>query len=489
MNAVSEAIENAAKPSLIRSGSYVSGVTPNHGPKPGLDAYNPCSHVANAHRIVKHFGDQLLYVEGIGWHTWEPPWRENDLGAAKLVQGLGRIIAEEAAGMSSWVASANSTAEREERQKAMDTRFKWAGQSESEQTIQLSLQAARPHLACKAAELDANPLLLGLPNGVLDLATGEHREHRQTDRITKVAGCDFNPDATAPTWTQFVCEVFNDDAQLIDYVQRLIGYMLAGKRGEHLLPIFCGGGGNGKSTLLGALQSMFRDYAGTATPGLLIQHYGNDHPTGLADLQGRRFVVASETGEAGKLAEEQVKSLTGGDTITARRMRQDFYQFQPTHQLVLQTNHKPRVTGTDEGIWRRIRLIPFVRQFTGEDRDTSLPDKLRSELPGILTWAWHGWQRYQVEGLDAMPMAVRAATDEYRESSDVVGQFLADCCETDKLLSAKAGELYKRYTAWCDEAGERARSQKEFGTGLTERGFSNARSSGVRLWRGLGINR
>jgi putative DNA primase/helicase len=474
---------------LINSAKYVERVTPENGPDGGLDTASPCSHVANAKRIVKHFSDQLLYVKGIGWHTWGGPWALDDLGAHKLAQRLGKIIREEAMAMAAWAAEPTDKGQRKEREEAMNARYKWAAQSESAPCVEYSLRAAMPWLAIDAAQLDANPLLLGLPNGVLDLVTGEHREHRQTDYITKVAGCDYDPTANAPTWERFINDVFNGDRELCDYTQRLIGYTLSGKRGEHLLPILCGGGGNGKSTLLGSLQAMFGDYSGTASAGLLISKGGNDHPTGLADLQGRRFVVSSETGESGKLNEEQVKSLTGGDTITARRMRQDFYQFQPVHQLYLQTNHKPRVTGTDDGIWRRIRLIPFNVKFTGDRKDTSLPDKLKAELPGILTWAVMGWQWYQREGFGETPEAVKAATDDYRESSDVIGEFLAECCTVDKMLSAKAGELYKRYTAWAEEAGERAKSQREFGLRLTERGFTSARSNTARMWRGVGLNR
>ncbi len=232
---------------------------------------------------------------------------------------------------------------------------------------------------------------------------------------------------------------------------------------------------------------MFGDYSGTAAAGVLIQSGGNDHPTGLADLQGRRFVVSSESGEAGKLNEEQVKALTGGDTITARRMRQDFFKFQPTHQLILQTNHKPRIAGTDDGIWRRIRLIPFTVKFTGDRKDVTLPERLNAELSGILTWAVMGWHWYKAEGFKATPAAVKAATDEYRESSDAIGAFLADCCTVDKVLSAKAGDLYRAYCQWADDNGERAKSQRDFGMRLTERGFTKARSGGVHMWRGLVI--
>lgn len=450
------------------------------------DAHDPCTHLANAHRLVTHFSERMLFVRGIGWHCWAPPWRHDEHGARRCAHKLGRLIADEAASMAPWVAAAPDANERQRREEELSRRFKWATASESAPCIEHSLRMAEALLGADAADLDAEGDLLGTASGVLDLKSGTHREHRQSDRITKVCGTEFDQAATAPTWERVLVEIFDGDQQLIDYFQRLTGYMLSGHRGEHLLPIFWGSGANGKSTVLGTLQALLGDYAGTAAPDLLIAKGGNDHPTGLADLQGRRLVVVSETGEAGRLNEEKAKLLTGGDTITARRMRMDFYQFTPTHLLVLQTNHRPKVQGTDEGVWRRLRLIPFAHTVPADKRDPKLPEKLKRELPGILQWAWHGWQRYQAQGFNDPP-AVRAATADYREASDAVGLFLVEFCELGSGLTVTAGELYRAYSQWCDEAGERARSQREFGLRLSERGFERVRYGGVHRWRGLTV--
>lgn len=454
------------------------------GNKPWSGAQDPCTHVANAQRIGYHFGERLLFAEGIGWHVWGAPWRHDDLGALKLVQGLGRLVAQEAAGMAGWVAAAADSEEMKRRQSVMDARFKWARTCESKQTIEASMALAAPLIACKAEDLDADPMLLGLPSGVLELDTGKHREHRHSDLITKVAGAVFDPQANCPTWERFITEIMGDDPQLIDFLQRLAGYALSGHRGEHLLPILWGGGANGKSTFLGALQHVLKDYANSAAPGLLIQRGGSEHPTGLADLQGRRMVVVSETGEAGRLNEEQVKAMTGGDTITARRMRQDFFTFKPTHLLMLQTNHRPKVTGNDEGIWRRLRLIPFAVTVPPERRDPLLPDKLKAEASGILAWAYRGWQAYQRDGMPT-PDKVKAATNEYRDASDQIGGFLEEATDPGEYFSVEAGELYRCYSQWCDDNGDRPRNQREFGMRLSERGFERFRSNGVRRWRGM----
>lgn len=448
-------------------------------------AVNACTHVANAMRICRHFGDQLLFVDGIGWHVWGPPWRHDELAALRIVQQLGTLISAEADALLGW-AHAAPPAETNERLEVQAARYVWAKNSESKSNLEASLALAAPHLCVKANQLDANPYLLGLPHGVLELDSFRLREHRHSDLITKVTNVDFYESASAPTWEAFMDEVMGGDSELIDFMQRLSGYALLGTRGEHLLPILWGGGANGKSTFLGAVQHVLGEYANSAAPGLLIQRNTQEHPTGLADLQGRRLVVVSESGEAGKLNEEQVKLLTGGDTITARRMRQDFFTFNPTHLLFLQTNHRPKVTGTDEGIWRRLRLVPFQVTIPPERRDPRLPEKLRNEADGILAWMAQGLKKYLASGL-TLPEKVRAATGEYRDASDQIGTFLDECAEVGDAFSDLASTLYFRYSQWCEMSGDRPRSQREFGMRLTERGFVRFRCAGTHRWRGLRV--
>lgn len=443
--------------------------------RPARQSFALDSHVSNAHRLRKHFGDRLLYVKGIGWCAWGPPWRHDDSGAVKMAQGLGPIIAGEAARVARERGAADEEAKK---------LWKWAAASEQAQNVRASLAMAAPWFEVDASAMDADPWLLGCPGGVLELRTGVFRPHRQSDRITKIAGVDFDPRARSPLWEVFVQRAMGGDADLIEYLQRLFGYFLCGQRGEHLLPIFYGTGANGKSVALGTLQTLLGDYAGSAAPGLLMQQHGTEHPTALADLQGKRLVIASETGEGGRLAEDQVKLLTGGDRITARRMRQDFYQFDPSHVIVMMTNHRPRVTGTDEGIWRRIRLIPFTVTIPAGERDPYLPGKLRAELPGILAWAYRGLQKYLAEGFND-PAAVRAATAEYRDASDVLGQFIADCCELNPAASVSSKTLFAAYVEWCRENNERAVSQKAFGIRLDERGLTSVRTKSERMWAGI----
>ncbi len=445
-----------------------------------------CTDLANAHRLVQHFSDRLLFVEGIGWHVWGPPWRHDDLAAREVAHSLGKIIADEADAMTDWVAKSPDSKAMKLRETAQKARRDWAKASESAGKITAALQEAAPLLRCKAEALDADKDLLGVGNGVIDLRSFQFRAYQPSDRITKTCAVDYNPGAGWGTWQAFVTNVMGGDIELVDFLHCLSGYLLSGHRGEHVLPVLHGGGANGKSTFLGALQHVMGDYAGTAPPGLLIQRYGTEHPTGLASLQGRRLIVSSETGEGGSLAEAQVKQLTGGDRIAARRMHQDFFEFEPTHQIVLATNHKPRVTGTDEGIWRRLRLVPFAVTVPEDQRDPMLPAKLAAEGSGILDWMLQGLRKYNATGLP-LPEAIRAATADYRSASDVLGAFLEECTASAPG-EVRSGELYRAYSTWCTDSGERAMSQKQFGTRLEERGLRPHKGGGGnRYWLGIRV--
>jgi putative DNA primase/helicase len=456
-----------------------------------LGTASATSELANAERLRIAHGADLLHVEGIGWHLYQSggPWKLDPAGAQRLAFALGRAIEAEAVAMDSWVQAAEAgTPERKRREDVQKNRQRWAKCSEGRTVITNSLALLSAHLSTTPETLDANPLLVGCPSGVIDLATCRVRPHAREDRITKVIAVDYEATATAPRWEAFIAEIFAGDADLIRYVQTLTGYMLSGQRGHHLLPVFYGSGANGKSTFLSTIQSLLGDYAGTAPAGLLISNGANDHPTGLASLKGRRVVIVSETGEAGRMNESQVKLLTGGDRITARMMRQDFFEFTPSHILILQTNHKPRVTGNDEGIWRRLKLVPFTVTIPPERRDAKLPEKLAAELPGILAWAVCGWQQYQRDGFRE-PQAVRHATAEYRVDSDHVGAFLGERCALGPEHTCTASALYLAYTLWCAEAGERPLSQRTLGLRLAERpGVEAAKGTGgVRTWRGVAV--
>jgi putative DNA primase/helicase len=318
--------------------------------------------------------------------------------------------------------------------------------------------------------------------------------HRREDLLTKITPVAYDPEAVCPEWERFLEPVFAGDAALIRFVQRLLGHCLTGDVSEHVLAVFYGAGANGKSTLLNAvLGGLGPDYGMQAAPGLLMARHGDRHPTERADLFGKRVVVASESEQGGRFDEALVKQLTGDDKVKARRMREDFWEFDPSHKLILCTNHRPKVSGTDNSIWRRLRLVPFTTTFWNPDKpapagaarpeelrqDKRLPEKLRAEAPGILAWLVHGCLAWQGEGL-AMPSAVADATQQYRSEEDLLGEFLAEQCVVGNGLSVRSSDLFARYKSLLEASGEPdGVGQHEFGRAMTARGFGKRKSNGV----------
>jgi P4 family phage/plasmid primase-like protien len=361
--------------------------------------------------------------------------------------------------------------------------------------IQAMLSLARSEMAFPHHALDKCPWLLNVANGTIDLRTGKLRGHRRKDFITKLAPVTFDPDADCPRWRAFLDTIFAGNEELIGYVQRLAGYCLTGVTEEHILPFLNGTGANGKTTLVEALLKLLGpDYAMKAAPDLLMARRGESHPTDRADLWGKRFVACVETEEGRRMAEALTKELTGGDKIRARRMREDFWEFTPTHHVWLAGNHKPAITGTDHGIWRRIKLIPFDVVIPDADQDKRLPAKLARELPGILNWAIAGCLAWRRDGMQE-PAIVRAATEGYAEEQDEVQQFLDDFCEQGADFMTSAGALYRAF----QEAMPGSRvSQHSFGARLRLKGFANkdpdgkdyrvttkGDDHGKHAWRGL----
>jgi putative DNA primase/helicase len=432
--------------------------------------------LGNAERLVARYGHRLRYCAVWGkWLVWDGTrWKPDETGQAmEYAKQTARSIFREAA-----------ETEDEAQRAAL---AKWAHKSESRDRLQamLCLAQSAPQIAVHPDAFDRNGWLLNVENGTLDLHTGQLHTHRQEDYITKLAPVEYDPDAAAPQWEAFLKRVLPDE-QVRAYVQRAAGYGCTADVSAQCLFFLYGSGANGKSTFLNALLGVLGDYAKQAAPDLLVAKEGS-HPTELADLRGARFVATIEVEDGKRMAEGLVKQMTGGDRIRARFMRQDFFEFSPTHKLFFAANHKPIIRGTDHAIWRRIKMIPFTETIGEEEKDPRLPDKLRSEASGILNWLLAGCLSYQRDGLPE-PEAVLAATGDYRNDMDTLGQFLAERCVIHPNVSAMATALYRAYEQWCDSSGERAQSQRRFGTALGERGFQRKRgSTGAYVWHGIGL--
>jgi len=379
-------------------------------------------------------------------------------------------------------------AELTEEVKAAETVVKFARQSENRTRLEsmIALTQVQPGIPATPEDFDSDPFLLTVANGTLDLRTGKLREHKREDLITKLAPVEYDPAATCPRWEAFLREVMDGDEEMIRYLQKAVGYSLTGDTGEQVLFFLYGTGANGKSVFLNVIQELLGDYAQQAPTTLLMAKQNEGISNDVARLKGARFVATIETDEGKRMAESLVKQLTGGDKVTARFLRQEFFEFKPEAKIFLASNHKPIIHGSDYGIWRRIHLVPFTVTIPPEKRDRRLPDKLRAELPGILRWAVDGLRMWMEEGLNP-PLKVQAATEEYREDMDSLGTFLAECCVTHWSAKVAVGELYREYVAWCEENGEAPMKQRMLGKRLKERGFKQDRTGSARYWVGLGL--
>jgi len=318
--------------------------------------------------------------------------------------------------------------------------------------------------------VDANEWLLNCNNGTVDLRTGLIRPHKPEDRITKLIEVDYNPDALAPVWNEVLSKITMEDGlgagkPLANFLKRWFGYCATGSVREHKFLVHYGNGSNGKSTVLDTIAKVLGGYSGAAAPGLMMASKNDKHPAEIADLFGKRMVTSHETGDGGLLREDFVKSATGGDIIKARFMRENFFEWKPTHKLQLLTNYKPGVKGQDNGIWRRILLVPYQARFgTAEEfaagrathiKDTRIAEMLDGELEGVLAWIVAGAIEWYRDGLQE-PDVVRLASDDYQGEQDRVKQYFEECCQYEKgaetPLTGNFG-IFESYRSWCKDAG------------------------------------
>jgi putative DNA primase/helicase len=417
-----------------------------------------------AYRLAERYPGQLLHVAGLGWHLWDGKrWAHDDRGIAtrEVLAELRRALAESL----------------DDKELRADVR---KCESASGVSGVLDLAAALEPFAATVSDLDADAHLLNVANGTLDLHTLQLRAPAPADRITKLCRGAYEPDAKSTLWTAFLSRVLPDD-DVRGFLQRLVGVGLLGEVREHVLPILTGTGANGKSVFDKAIRYALGDYACTAEPDLFM-HRDGAHPTGEMDLRGVRWAVVSESDKDRRLAEATMKRLTGGDTIRARRMRQDFVEFTPAHTPLLITNHLPKVSGDDAAVWRRLRVVPFDVVIPEHEQDRELDARLQLEADGILAWAVAGYRDYQARGLDE-PASVRAATDTYHRSSDAVGRFIADECTLGPLMRATTSQLHEAFAKWQVQDGCEPIGLRAFGLTLDKRGYPADPAANSKRWR------
>jgi P4 family phage/plasmid primase-like protien len=429
--------------------------------------------LGNARRLVAEHGLDLRFCFPQGsWYIWDGRhWLRDE--TAEVVRRAKQTVA------GIYVAAGSVT--NEDKRKDLG---KHATRSEANQKLRAMVELARsePNIPVLPGDLDRANMLLNVANGTLDLKTSELRGHRRSDLLTRLVDVPFRPNAKCPTWEAFLKRTFLNNANVIGFIRRAVGYSFTGETGEQVLFFLYGTGANGKSTFLNILLFLLGRYGRQIESDLLLVRGGNVHPTGLADLEGTRLAVAMEIEDGRRIAESLVKHLTGGDRLTARRMNQDFREFWPTHKLWLGANHKPKVNGTDNAIWRRILLIPFSSTVPKNEQDRSLPEKLREELPGILAWAVRGCIEWQTEGL-GVPDEVRATTESYRAEEDILFGFIENCCVVHPTKTVGSTDLYEAFKEWTGtEITQKALAQR-----LQEKGFERGRRNTGKYWKGMGL--
>jgi P4 family phage/plasmid primase-like protien len=422
-------------------------------------------------RFFRRSGPELHYTVERGWLVWSGKhWQVDD-----------KAVAVAALAIDSAKSLFDEVKDSLDRKEAFNLAKNACQKRAIEAAIWLTRSA--PGVYQQLITFDANPMILNCQNGIVDLKTGMLMPHAKDARCTLLAGATYDQHAQAPRWRQFIGEVCMGKPELMDYLQRVCGYMLTAYTREHCLFFMHGGGRNGKSVMVEALMKVMGDYAGAAEPEMLMTRKHQSIPVDVAALRGRRAVFLNETNQGQRFDEAKLKNLTGGDRLQARFMRENLFEFDPTHKLVLRGNHKPTVNGTDEGIWSRLKLVPFDLRLEPHELDRSLPDKLAAELSGILTWAVEGCLMWQRDGLKT-PAVIEDAVKAYRLESDTLGRFLEECCETGSgFYQAKAASLYQRYKEFCELGSERWLSSKDFPYEMEQRGYrKEKKNDGARFF-------
>lgn len=449
-----------------------------YAPATATSVLSTLNDTGNANRFAATFSDQVRYVpERRKWLIWQGQrWAYDTVGQiTEMAKRVAQNIYDEIA------VAADDAARKAIAQHARN--------SLHAQRLKAMVELAQsiPALVAPVATLDAGDMLLGVENGVVDLRTGQLRDATREDLITRQAPVRFDPKAKCPRFNKFLRTVTQADQALIGYLQRVSGYSLTGKTGEQCLFFLYGHGANGKSTYLNLVRDLLgSDYAlQTPSETLMEKRFknGSGPSPDLARLHNIRLTTANEVEEGSSLAESMIKQMTGGDVVTARNLYENHFQYLPKYKLFIAGNHKPIIKGDDDGIWRRVHLIPFEVQIPEAQRDPKLPEKLRQELPGILNWAIQGCRAWQKSGLQ-VPPKIRDAVTRYREEMDIMKHWLEECCDLDPAYSIKAQEAYGIYKCWAQANGFRPMTNAAFGRKLGDR-FSSHKTSTGKVYAGL----
>ncbi len=435
--------------------------------------------LTNAELFVKAYKDRIRYC--MPWKKWliwdDTTWRPDECGeiyalCKDFLRGLYIKVA---------------TISDHKRAVEMATHVI---KSESLRRRQALVESASLERAVRITpgEVDQDPFLFNVRNGTLDLRTGQLYESMKGKYITKCAGVNYDKDATCEHWKKFLHRILRGNEALIRFFQKAVGWALTGDMSEQVMFILYGSGANGKSTFINTVMDILGEYAMSTQTETFMRKNGNTLSNDIARLRGARFVTTVEAEEGRRLSEPLIKQVTGQDVMTARFLYGEYFDFLPTFKIFMATNHKPVIRGTDVGIWRRIKLIPFTETIPYEERNPDLMKILLKEKAGILNWMIEGCMLWQKERLGE-PEEVRSATEAYQKEMDIIGSFIAECCVVDSsgYLRVTSSDLYREYLAWCESNSERPYAQRIFGMHLENKGFKKERTRQARCWSGIGL--
>jgi len=432
------------------------------------------SDVGNARRLVRLFGDSIRWVPQVGWFWFDGTrWRRDVDGE---MMWRAKAVTQAMIDGSKYFPS-----------DARNDTVKFALRSEQAPRLAAMIELAKSEtgIALSYSRFDADPWLVGVERGAVDLRNGQFLVPPANSYISRRLGTEYSPHARCPTWCAFLDRITAGDISLIEFLQRALGYTLTDKTGEQVIFVLHGPGANGKSVLLRVIRELAGEYGADAAIDTFIDRARRESSNDLARLAHLRFVCASELDEERPLAESLVKAVTGGEAISARFLYDEYFEFVPTFKVWIACNHKPRISGDDNGFWRRIRLTPLRVTIPPEEQDRDLLAKLRQELPGILNWAIDGALVWQRDGLEP-PAVVMVATQAYRDESDSVGEWMHERCIVDRDAAIQAKPLYQDYAKYIEERGARPLSMKRWAQRMIDRGFEKDEGRVVK-YRGIAL--
>ena len=451
------------------------------------EGVRPRTDLGNAERVADAHGADVRYaVDRALWLYWsETHWkRGHEDRIARYAASVARSISKEALLFPDVRPRDPDTHVLLKSDRAIHTAFAMRSEGRSALESMIALSRYHERIGCYGADFDADPWLFCTPTAVVNLREGSVAGHERTQMLSRCSKAGIDSMVDTPVFTAFLDQIFLGSADLIAFVQRALGMSLIGMQREHVIFFCFGDGGNGKGTLLNLMLRMLGDYGVKLPANMLIEQNNPSHPTELTDLEGARIAIGGEVPKGAAWDENKIKDLSGADPIRAHKMRMDFYQFEASHTLWVQGNDKPRIRGTNKGIWRRMRMIPFCADIQTEDKD--LPAKLDAEAAGIMAWIIEGCRLYMQDGLGTC-QEVADATAEYKRTEDFFGTFLDECCECSPEATCSKEEFRKALTAWLETSGFHKMTDRAIKADIERRGIVEHRTNRLAAWQWKGV--